>query len=636
MSQALSPAGSGWMSIRRLVHPPALPRLCALLCAALILSAPPTQGAGTPTRAGANPKSGANPRVGKAPKTAPEGIPALPGALGPLTLRYLNGWYAFDPGVATRHGIHSGDDHLGGYTREQIMAEIARLKALDSELSGMKTFGWSAGQRVDYERLLLHIQSRRLELETIRRWERDPGYYVDILCVGLAGLMDDPGLSPAERRRAVTARLALSSEVLGAALANISNPPRPWVQLALRGTEGLMTYLSRELPALLDAAGATEQPGAEAGGTPPPEGVTSILAAAHRDLTSFAAWLKDDLLPASSSSFALGPDVTARALATAEACDATLPRLEKLAVDEVTTLKLQLESTARGLDPTRSSLESGRIYSIDHPAPNRLLAEAERIFRSIDQRLSDQALVEHRDSLTVRILPNPAFARPFGIARLRVSGPWEKRRSTPTIFLSLPEPELDDLREEDHLRAFSRYALPFLLMRHGEPGQLTAAARVPSSTESRLNSALASRSTIEGWGAYAEQLMLENGYGDRDARLQLFQLRSALLDATRFLVTLRLHTAGMTPEQAVDAFQRDGQTVRAVAEREALLACRGIEGMAPFLGRALLTKLLNDTRRARRDAFALRGFHDELLGIGPLALRLARQRLLPGDKSPPL
>lgn len=595
---------------------------------------------------GASPARKTAPRAPAAASRAPVGgVPDVPGVVGKQTQRHLNALYAFDPGLGTRHGVHAGDDRLGGFTKEQMTAEIARLKTLEAELAGMKTFGFTPAQRVEHERLLLPVRARRLEFETLRRWERDPGYYVEILADGIAGIMEDTGLSDAARLRAITGRLGQTSAVLGAALENVSTPSRPAVRRAIRVTEGFITYLTRELPEQLPATAGAVPPEVGGADAPAPVGATpstsptspaDVRESALRDLTSFRGWLKDDLLPGATGTYAAGPEAVTLHVLAAEACDASLARIEKLAVDEVTSLRTQIESTARALEGSKSPLEACRIYSIDHPAPARLLNETGRAWREIEHFLSSGAILAHDDTVALRMEPNPAYARHLGPARTRVAGPWEPRRQDPTLFLSFPEPEWDDLREEDHLRSFSRYALPLLLMRTAEPGRVSAELRARRTEEGRINRALAPPSALDGWCAHAEAAMLEAGYGDKDGRLRLFHLRSALLDAALCVATLRIHTAGMTAEQAADYLQKDALQDRETAEREALRAACDLSAMSAFLGRAQIMKLVVDARRARGTAFDLRAFQEELLALGGLPPRLARQRLLPGDKSPTL
>ena len=51
-----------------------------------------------------------------------------------------------------------------------------------------------------------------------------------------------------------------------------------------------------------------------------------------------------------------------------------------------------------------------------------------------------------------------------------------------------------------------------------------------------------------GWALYCEQMMLDEGLHNGDPKYRLAQLQMALMRACRYLVGLRMHTAGMSVE----------------------------------------------------------------------------------------
>ena len=61
-------------------------------------------------------------------------------------------------------------------------------------------------------------------------------------------------------------------------------------------------------------------------------------------------------------------------------------------------------------------------------------------------------------------------------------------------------------------------------------------------------------SNFEGWAHYCEQMMLDEGLHADDPRYRLAQVHLALLRDVRFIVGIKMHTQGMTIEQAQDMF----------------------------------------------------------------------------------
>ena len=58
----------------------------------------------------------------------------------------------------------------------------------------------------------------------------------------------------------------------------------------------------------------------------------------------------------------------------------------------------------------------------------------------------------------------------------------------------------------------------------------------------------------EGWAHYVEEMMWDQGLGDRDPRMHIGQLKNALLRDVRFLVALGYHAGTMTVEDATKLF----------------------------------------------------------------------------------
>ena len=65
---------------------------------------------------------------------------------------------------------------------------------------------------------------------------------------------------------------------------------------------------------------------------------------------------------------------------------------------------------------------------------------------------------------------------------------------------------------------------------------------------------LAAASNAEGWAHYAEQMMVDEGFGGGDPKIRLAQLEEALLRDCRWVVGMKEHTQGMTVEQGAKLF----------------------------------------------------------------------------------
>ena len=144
--------------------------------------------------------------------------------------------------------------------------------------------------------------------------------------------------------------------------------------------------------------------------------------------------------------------------------------------------------------------------------------------------------------------------------------------------------------------------------------------------------ALAPASFVEGWAHYAEQMMIEEGFGNGDPKLRLGQLADALLRLSRFVVGIRLHTNGMTIDEATRFFMENAYMGETPSRIEAERGAFDPTYISYSVGKLALLKLRDDYKRNRRSAFSLQEFHDRILVNGLAPIWVHRQMLLPGDK----
>ena len=138
-------------------------------------------------------------------------------------------------------------------------------------------------------------------------------------------------------------------------------------------------------------------------------------------------------------------------------------------------------------------------------------------------------------------------------------------------------------------------------------------------------------SNVEGWAHYTEQMMVEEGYGQGDEQIRLAQLLEALLRDCRWVVGMKLHTAGMTVEEGARVFIEQGFQEPANAYEEARRGTYDPTYLAYTLGKLQVYKLRDDYRKAKGSQYSLRAFHDDFVRQGGIPIKLVRRQLLGED-----
>ena len=71
-----------------------------------------------------------------------------------------------------------------------------------------------------------------------------------------------------------------------------------------------------------------------------------------------------------------------------------------------------------------------------------------------------------------------------------------------------------------------------------------------------IRSIFRSGTFAEGWAVYAEQVMAERGYGGPEVRMQ--QLKMKLRTIINAIIDQKIHTAGMTEQEAMSMMMNEG------------------------------------------------------------------------------
>jgi uncharacterized protein (DUF885 family) len=101
-----------------------------------------------------------------------------------------------------------------------------------------------------------------------------------------------------------------------------------------------------------------------------------------------------------------------------------------------------------------------------------------------------------------------------------------------------------------------------------------------------------------------------------------------LLRNARFIVGIKMHTQGMSYEQAVEFFQKDGNQPKSLAVSESKRGTSDALFGYYTMGKLAVLKLRADYQRKLGPAFKLQDFHDRFIAMGPLPLPLVREAML--------
>lgn len=530
---------------------------------------------------------------------------------------YLSFLHETSPTGATLDGVHQFDDHLEDLGRGAIESQAQQLSAFARRLSSMNNDSLTAIERIERPWIAGHIQSRLHELEHVRTWERNPHHYAEILAASLATQVLFDYAPAEERARRVLSKLRQAPKLMQAARDNVKEPPGIFVKSSLDAMKGTLRFVEVDLPkAFMDVDDL---------------GLLGDLADAQTEaidaLRGYIDYLDTELAPRARSSFRLGADNFAKKIRLDDGVDVTVEKLLDIGLREISRLQGEFRKAAGRVEP-------GDPVEVWKRVKDRQFAPGGVVETATQQVLDLADFLRRRDLVTVPtgeqviVAPTPEFCR-WTFASMWTPGPFETRPSKAYYYVTDADPAWAPERQQDHLRDLNEPRLWSVSIHEAYPGHFLHFQHLRHvESKARRSLMLASVATIEGWAHYAEQMMIEAGFGKGNPAIKLGQLAESLVRLARLVVAIRLHADDMSVEQGVRFFRDEAFLEEGSARREAERGTFDPGYGAYAAGKLMLLKLREDYKAERGEAFSLKTFHDTFMHNGVATIPVHRQLML--------
>jgi uncharacterized protein (DUF885 family) len=533
--------------------------------------------------------------------------------------QFIQAELELNPERATHLGDHRFDDRVDDVSARGIDEAIRHAKKWIALFGADDPKSLSPANEADREWLAAHLDGELLWTEQVRSYQRDLEMYLPTSAINALIKRE---FAPAEvRMRSVTGREVAALKNLDAARVNLKPAltPKVFVDIALQQMPATIGFFNNDVPLAFAkvADGPDKQAFAKA---------NANLVAAIGD---YGQWLKSELMPKAAGDYAIGADAYRRMLNDADMVDMPLDQLEQVGVKELARLRDEFQKTAALIDPKRSPAEVMESLSRVHPDANQVLPTVASGLASI----RGYVIAHHIATIPSDVLPmvreTPPYARATTFASMDSPGPFEKSPEA-FYYVTLPDPSWPDAKQEQLLAFYSAPSISDTSVHEVFPGHYVQFLNNRHNPDV-VRLIYGSGADIEGWGLYCEQMMLDEGLHDNDPKYRLAQLQMALMRACRYLVGIRMHTQGMTVEQAAKFFEDNAYQTPHNAMVEALRGTGDPGYLRYQLGKLMILKLREDVRKQQGAAFDLGKFHDAFLKQGAVPIKLIRRAMLGND-----
>ena len=548
-----------------------------------------------------------------------------------LTARYIAALVRVDPVSATQLGDHRNDALLPNITAAGRAERDTEWQAERASLADIKRAALSPELQVDAALLDNDLAYRLWSDRTLQDWAWNAQLYNDIAANSLYLLAARDFAPWPQRLTAATARMEAIPALLLETRRQLvpARVPRVFAETVAKQNAGI-----------IEIADAMLAPHADTLDAPARARFDAALVALKIAVADQQHWLDTVLVPQAAGDFRLGAKLYDAKLAFAMQSKLSRPELKAKAQHAMATIRGEMYALSRtvlaghaGAPPTpllpnaaqqQAAIEAALAVSYaDHPKRADLEAAARRALEQATQFVTDKGFVTMPDG-PVRVITMPKFQQGNAVAYDDPPGPLERGQAN--FFAVSPVPDQwSDTQAQSFLAEYNSYMIQDLAVHEAMPGhylQLDHANHDPST----LRAIFSSGPFVEGWAVYAEGMMKDEGYLNRNPLYQLTVLKMRLRSVTNTLLDIGIQTEGMTREQAMQLMMQGAfQQEREAAGKWVRASLSSVQLLSYFTGYEEHSALREEARRRWGKSFTLRRYNDAVLAHGSPPIRYVRE-----------
>jgi len=481
---------------------------------------------------------------------------------GPAAEEFVFGSLALSPVSATLSGYHqhngkSLDEALDDFSAQGISGQRKFYSDFRVRLEQWDTAGLTAEERADFQILSDQIALGMLELDRIQNYRHNPTVYVELIGNALFNPLVLEYAPKPKRIRHIIARLGKIPALLEQAKQNLVDSPQIWTKVAIDENQGNVDLVDKEIRAAAPAELSDEY--------------SRAAKPALDALRTFQSFLEKDLSRRAQSDWRLGPERYEQKfrymLGTNRKPDEVLAEAEA-DVKQVHARMFELAAPlwrrahagkAEPADANRMIAETLAKIADRHSTPQTYIADARRDLEEARNFVREKGLLTLPPRDNLQVIETPAFMR--GIYAVGGFNPAPALEPQLGAFYWITPIPADWPRErvESKLREYNFFKLKLLTIHEAMPGhyvQMEYANDVEPRSRRLLRSVFGNGPYIEGWGQYATQVMLDEGFLNSAPELRLTFQKEELRVLANAIIDIRLQTNRMTDQEALDLMMK--------------------------------------------------------------------------------
>jgi len=537
-----------------------------------------------------------------------------------LSKSYINALMKSSPEFATYLGNHEYDNEINDYSKEGYLAELKLYRNYLDSLLMIDAKNLNQNNFIDYKIMKSNLKSSIFSLDTLRSYEWNPQTYN--MGGAIYGLLAREFAPLKERLLNVKERIKAIPSVLEHAKINLINPTKIHTETAIGQNDGVISLIENDLQSFINQVPELK------------DEFAPVQKEAIDALKKYGKWLENELLSKATRDFRIGTEKFEKKLYYS--LNSGLTKEEILARAEKALIETQDEiyNTALPLFKKyfsgRSNKDKKKVIKTvlnklaeNHPTNENIVQLAEEYLNKCTDFVKENNLVTVPTE-PIKIIVMPEYERGVAIAYCDAPGALEENGET--FYAISPTPkDWTAKRSLSFYKEYNKYMLQNLTIHEATPGhylQLSHANKFRGST--LLRSIFSSGTFIEGWATYAEQLMAEKGFGGEAVKMQQLKMKLRLI--INSIIDQKIHTAGMTEQEAMDLMMNEGFQEEGEATGKWRRACMTSTQLSTyFVGNTEINDIRNTYEQKHGKEFDMKVFHDQMLSYSSIAPKYVKE-----------
>ncbi len=537
-----------------------------------------------------------------------------------LSENFINEYLDLNPESATGLGLHQYDGKTSDYSLAAFIKQSDWLRNYRTKLEAINPSELNAKNYFNYKILSLEIGKQLFGVDDRESYRKNPMMYAGAVDVNIYISRD---FAPIEDRVKSIIKIEKNApNVFAAARQNLKDVlPKPYVEIAIQIANGSADFLGSDLKvALKDVKDDALM-----------QDFNDANNRAISELKSYADYLEKEKLPKADNNYAIGKELYQKMLA-GEMVTYTPEEILAIGLKHLKEEQRRFEEVAKKIDPTKKAIDVFKEIQKDHPTAEGLIPDTKKNLDAIRQYLIDKKIVSLPSDVKAIVKETPQYARATSFASMDTPGPFEK--SVQAYYYVTPvESSWSDKQKDEWLTAFNYYTTDVVSIHEAYPGHYIQFLHVNASDATKMQKIFGSYAFSEGWAHYCEQMMIDEGFGKTNSEMtglkyRLAQLDESLLRYCRLCVSIKMHTQGMTVDEATQFFTDNCYYEKQPAHSEAMRGTNDPGYLNYTLGKLMIFKLRDDYQKQEGGNYSLQKFHDEFLRHGSPPIPLLREVML--------